>query len=534
MNSKIMPIEDKSDCSVFVNVWDTGGHPVFQDLLPCFARLMCVYGIVFRLTDLIDNTFDDFPKIRPYNRDHQNEKFSPFTNREIMYRNLAYIHVYTSGMQNDYYKNESLATNFPGAVIIGTFNDIILSSVSKHLISKDLISKFDDEIRKLAGNNNWPIYPVSPGNSTYIYKIDNTNSGTFYEDQDICHLRKTLSNCAPRFKSDNKWKSFKIALQNKSTICVMPLREAIRVGEECKVESPQDALKYFHDFGIFMWYHLSKRESLHGFVVIEPKVLFNIFSEVFCLDSQSTLLEHELLFVKGVVTSSYFNQLLKNNTSNVSIQWFVDFLEEHHLISKVRFDKHGICYFIPSLLCIQSDYRKEAEKIESVISPLFIVPQSGYIATGLFTRLLTAMSGVWKIPITDKFKFCRNQYRFEVSSNNISRNVDVVLTEYSRYIRVDCVPDSDVDIDEDTYFVIASTLEVQLQRIVPLWIKKKGFNMTFDCHNNTCSSEIHFFSNNNILFEFTDKMLCSNKNYSFLDSSQKKWCRNKLLQDNGE
>ena len=519
MESKCIVIKDESKFKadkVSVNCWDTGGHPIFQDLLPCFARLMCLYGIVFRLTDIY--TFDDYPKIRPYNKD-LNKMISPFTNREIMYRNLAFIHVYTSGMQN------ASVANFPGAVIIGTFKDKL------SLGSKDLINKLNDDIGRKACNNEWPIYPVSPGSSTYIYKIDNTNSGMLNEDQDIRFLKMTLSKCAHCLKSDSEWKNFKITLQRKciiDAVCVMPLKEAIQVGVELNVKSPRAALKYYHELGIFMWYHLSVRESLHGFVVIRPKILFNIFSKVFCLDLESIPLEHVSLFMRGIITGSYFNQLLENNASNINNQWFVNFLEEHHLTSKV----HGNCYFIPSLLCIKSDYKEKAAKIVSDISPLYIVPHSGYIATGLFTRLLTALSGVWKIPLTDeinKVEFCRNQYIFEVYSNKVS----VMLSEFSKFIRVDCVPNSNIDIDEDVYFQIASTLEVQLQRIVPLWMKKKGFNMTFDCKNN-CSTEIHFFSNDNILFESTDQMICSSKNSSFLNSSQKKWCRNKRLQVNGK
>ena len=527
MESKCMVIKDESKFKadkVSLNCWDTGGHPIFQDLLPCFARLMCLYGIVFRLTDIY--TFDDYPEIRPYDKD-LNENISPFTNREIMYRNLAFIHVYTSGMQN---ASNPPVTNFPGAVVIGTFKDKF------SLASKDLINKLNDDIGRKAYNNEWPIYPVSPGSSTYIYKIDNTSSGMLNKDQDIHFLKKTLSECAHCLKSDSEWKSFKITLQRKcitDAVCVMPLKEAIQVGVELNVKSPWAALKYYHELGIFMWYHLSKRESLHGFVVIRPKLLFDIFSKVFCLDSESIPSEHVSLFMRGIVTSSYFNQLLKNNASNLNNQWFVDFLEEHHLTSKVHFDNHGICYFIPSLLCIRSDYKERATKIVSDISPLYIVPQSGYIATGLFTRLLTALSAVWNIPLTDEVNevgFCRNQYIFEVYSNKV-RNVNVILSEFSKFIRIDCVPNSNIYLDEDIYFQIASTLEVQLQRIVPLWMKKKGFNMTFDCKND-CSAEIHFFSNDNILFESTDKMLCSSENSSFLDSSQKKWCRNKLLQAN--
>ena len=529
LESKCMVIEDESKFKankISINCWDTGGHPIFQDLLPCFARLMCLYGIVFRLIDI--NDFDAHPKIRPYNKD-PNIYISPFTNREIMYRNLAFIHVYTSEMQNP--SNPS-ATNFPGAVLIGTFKDEL------SLVSQDLINELNDDIERKACNNEWPIYPVSQGSSTYIHKIDNTISGMLNEDQDICFLKKTLSKCAHCLKSDSEWKSFKIALQRKCTIdavCVMPLTEAIQIGVKLNVKSPQAALKYYHELGIFMWYHLSKREGLHGFVVIKPKIFFNIFSKVFCLDSESIPSELESLFMRGIVTGIYFNKLLKNNASNINNQWFVDFLEEHYLTSKVYFDDHGICYFIPSLLCIKSDYKEKTTKIVSDISPLYIVPQSGYIATGTFTRLLTALSAVWKIPLTDEVNevgFCRNQYIFEVYSNKV-RNVNVILSEFSKFIRIDCVPNSNIDIDEDVYFQIALTLEVQLQRIVPLWMKKKGFNMTFDCKNN-CSTEIHFFSNDNILFESTDKMLCSSENSSFLHSSQKKWCRNRHLQDNGK
>ena len=43
-----------SSSKVFLTMWDTGGQPIFQDLLPCFARLKCMYGIVFRLPDLQD------------------------------------------------------------------------------------------------------------------------------------------------------------------------------------------------------------------------------------------------------------------------------------------------------------------------------------------------------------------------------------------------------------------------------------------------------------------------------------------------
>lgn len=46
---------------ISLTMWDTGGQPIFQDLLPCFARLKCMYGIIFRMSDL--DEFDSKPKI---------------------------------------------------------------------------------------------------------------------------------------------------------------------------------------------------------------------------------------------------------------------------------------------------------------------------------------------------------------------------------------------------------------------------------------------------------------------------------------
>ena len=86
----IKDVLSSSNSKVFLTMWDTGGQPIFQDLLPCFARLKCMYGIVFRLPDLQE--FDSRPEIRPCDEHHESVT-SPFTNKDILYRNLAY---YTS------------------------------------------------------------------------------------------------------------------------------------------------------------------------------------------------------------------------------------------------------------------------------------------------------------------------------------------------------------------------------------------------------------------------------------------------------
>ena len=542
-----MYIEDTLDPrtdKVFLNIWDTGGHPIFQDLLPCFARLMCIFGIVFRLNDI--ENFDICPKIRPYDVSQKWET-SPFTNREILYRNLAYIKVFSSGMQDnvDQVKSNdnSPRIRVPAAIVIGTFKD--------QLPSRYLLEKLNEDI--CACSNKFPIYPVSPGNSKFICEVDNTISGMLSQDEGINYLKENLARCAKScsVKSGHNWKRFKADLQKLCyhddayfMVGVMPLSKVIEVGKACNVKSPHAALKYYHDLGIFMWYDLSKRKSLHGFVVIEPKILLAVFTKVFCFKSEYLTPSQETLLDIGILSSEFLNNILKKKASKISNQFFIAFLEEHYLASKVYYGDNNNGYFLPSLLGINLDYKDRIANDSHSISPLYIVPQSGYIATGLFTRLLTALSRVtygstvWKIPlasvkITEVIKVCRNQFIFEVSST--SKNiVYIVLSEYSRYIKVDCLCNSNIDIDEDDiFFCIASTLKVQLEKIIPLR-NEEEFDLTFRCENYDCCSDVHFFANKNILFELIKEVQCSYNNKSFLSSFDIKWCGNKQVQHNGK
>ena len=189
----------------------------------------------------------------------------------------------------------------------------------------------------------------------------------------------------------------------------------------------------------------------------------------------STPMYITLMKQKGILSCNLFELTIKPKTS-IDVKWFVAFLEEHYMCSKLIFGRN-LCYFIPSLLDThrQVDYNT----MSSEISPLCIVPHSGYVATGIFPRLLVALAGVtygktiWTIPVSDDTSVCRNQFKFVVNGST-----DVVLTEYSNYIQVDC---STTDSRSDIYFLIAETIGVQLQRIVPRWSSKKEFNLTFKC-----------------------------------------------------
>ena len=497
------------DSNVSVTMWDTGGHPFFQDLLPGFARFKCLYGLVFRLPDI--ENFDSHPDIRRCGY-HKPAK-SPFTNREIMFRNLAFIQAFSCDIQSS---TADISACNPAAVIIGTNKD------RKSAGSEILIQGLNNE---LAEYNKFEVYPASAEDCSYVHEIDNTVSG-IKKDRGINLLRDNLSQYARSSGMiiSRGWIVFKEKLVSHVDtkyfdVGIIPLSEAIAIGKACGVNYPKAALRHFHELGVFMWYYLSKREIMYNFIVVRPKLLLEVLCKIFCFDP-ALIEEHKLLLNKGILTCDFFEFAIKTKTSSFDVKWFVAFLEEQHMSVKINFG-HDLCYFIPSLLDTQVDYKTMNFKL----SPLCIVPHSGYVATGIFPRLLVSLAGVtygstiWTIPMSGDMIVCRNQFKFVVNGS-----IDVILTEYSNYIQVDC---SSTESRSDIYFLIAATIDVQLQRIVPRWFRKKEFNLTFKCENESClSCPVHFLSIKSIFSKPEYEVACSKGLNTSLTSSHLHWYMN--------
>lgn len=521
---------------VFLTMWDTGGQPIFQDLLPCFARLNCIYGIVFRLNDL--QHFDEKPTIRPC-KEYFTTAVSPFTSKDLVYRNLAYIQAFSQSSEKraenlpslpqTEQTDETAPKSFPAALVVGTYKD----SVSEADI-QDKKEELNNGIKDFVSKNEASVYSVS-NNDSYIHEIDNTASGRNI-DEGMNHLRNNLSLCAKEtsMKIYRSWQVYKARLQRLCyTDCInlgiIPLDEALAIGNECKVSSPRSALTYFHELGIFIWYHLSVKESLKSFVVIDPKALLKVLAKIFCYDPNDLTFESVSLAERGMLTIEFFGHLLSSKSCRLDDKWFVDFLDEHHLSIEVTIEEEKL-RFIPSILSIKPNYY-ENMLYRFEISSLYVVPKCHYIATGMFTRLLTVLAGItsgsltWRIPNEYECSLqpSRNQFEFVVNDC-----IYVTLSEFAEYLRIDCLHYYDAEVEEKLLYSIASTLDVQLQRVVPRWLENREFNFTFACQNEIClshlSNKIHFFSEENLLQEGNGKemCLCTNGQSSALKDSQRR------------
>ena len=465
--------------------------------------------------------FDNNPEIRPC-KSFLEPASSPFTNRDIMYRNLSFVQAFSSSVEK---KMENLPAEVKSrdskkfstaAVVVGTCKDQAVLSEGNSL--QDKKDALDEAIGKFAKKyrSDLSIYTVLEQGESYIHEVDNTKSGKTLDkksDSGIESLRNTISSCAKDFRSEipRSWQAFKLALQRMCyteyiNIGIIPLDEAISIGKnKCNVDKPKAALVYFHELGVFMWHHLSERRTMRNFVVIDPKALLQVLGTLFCYDPRSLKAEWSKLTKKGIVSMSFYRYLLDRKPTKLDDHWFMEFLEEHHLSMKVNFPGEEICYFIPSILPIKEEYGSILEQLNGDVSPLYIVP----------------------IPLNyskECIESCRNQFEFIINDC-----MHVILTEFSHHIRVDCISYSNANLSEDIYYYILSTLNVQLQRIVPRWLEKREFDLTLACKNKSCSSTAkHFYSIKKLTLE-SDIYECSNGLSNELEKSELIWFRSETV-----
>ena len=274
--------------NMFLTMWDTGGQPVFQDLLPCFARLNCIYGIVFRLTD-IKNFDSEKPEIRPCDQYHH-ATTSPFTTKDIFYRNLAFVKAFSCSMLEKVedlpmFVRASVSSSdltSPASIVVGTCKDEVRNSDSDLQLQAKKTELYE-EMKEFIHDLNL----LDSQDDFNVIEIDNTVSGKKL-DPGIDQLRRKIHLHAKdsKLKIKPEWQKFRLSLQRACyrqdqylNQAIMPLHEAIAIGEECGVTKPESVLMYFHELGIIMWYHLSKRRSMNNYVVINQKILLDVLSK---------------------------------------------------------------------------------------------------------------------------------------------------------------------------------------------------------------------------------------------------------------
>ena len=391
-------------------VIDSGGQPAYQELLPLFTRAASLNIITLDLSKSFE------------------EKF------KLKYR-----------IGGKYFPCHSKSTQlaiFQSAVSTGaTFKPLDISHVTRkpthtmHLVLGTHYDKlwFDYKLRKREASLQSAISTLQPylrdcvirkpNDGSIIFPVDTMAKSTERAkyNEEICQAIWTHGSAASlEIKIPIQWFAFELSLPNKS---IIPIEEALSIGERYGMseENTKQALQYFHDVGLKLYY-----PEVTGVVFIDPKPILEILSQLLALtyvnDNKCC---RDLILIK---------QLPQNVTNNLKEGFFNKdifdhlkskadvFLESHfqlpdlvklllhlHIITEVVDNDKGR-YFIPYAL---PSYDVVTPKMKDTdAKPLLIVwrkeesEQILPVPQGIFpltiVHLLNQKQHVTKIPPTTK------------------------------------------------------------------------------------------------------------------------------------
>ena len=329
-------------------VIDSGGQPAYQELLPLFTRAASLNIITLDLSKSFE------------------EKF------KLEYR-----------IGGKYFPCHSKSTQlaiFQSAVSTGaTFKPLDISHVTRkpthsmHLVLGTHYDKlwFDYKLRKREGSLQSAISTLQPylrdcvirkPNGSIIFPVNTMAQSTERAkyNEEICRAIWSHGSAASlEIKIPIQWFAFELSLPNKS---IIPIEEALSIGERYGMseDNTKQALKYFHDVGLKLYY-----PEVTGVVFIDPKPILEILSQLLALTYVDDDECRDLILIKRLPQSvtnnlkeGFFNKdvfdHLKSKADVFSQPQFqlpdlVKLLLHLHIITEVVDNDKGR-YFIPYAL----------------------------------------------------------------------------------------------------------------------------------------------------------------------------------------
>ena len=504
---------------LYLTIWDTGGQPMFQDLLPCFAKLRSIYGIVFQLLP---------SKIKAYPEHYVRETgdlqgrciVSPYTNQELIYRSLAYVKIFSQSISTilpdlpsnvqDIFQVNTEEACFPKAMLIGTYRDQFKSESEVNEMESEWLKVFDRSKRKPFSKILWSPtrIPLVQCTDLPVYEIDNTKAGETPEEfsdagikllaEDIIHFTKDVAIQIP-----NKWLLFKVKLEKAClgdfSSGIMEHEKAVSIAYSCGMSTDDcnSALIYFHELGIFLWYYYSEKNDdkdtfrLRQYVIVLPKQLLKVLAGIFDAVGCGALLDEAR--ETGILQESELRKIIDKQHTGLHSTWVLRFLEEHSLATRFKYPLEG--YFIPSFLNQSEDVISIAQpkqpKNNTPAAPLYIVFKVGFIPPALFPMLVVALAR------DESWNLCTKGsclYRNRVQFIYMEDSCHVVLSEYCDCIQVVCTPYIG-HVSHEICKDIRKTLHLHLFRAVFQWKKAPecGYYFTFECNCKSGVSKTHHF-----------------------------------------
>ena len=330
-------------------VIDSGGQPAYQELLPLFTRAASLNIITLDLSKSFEENFKLEYRIGGkyfpcHSKSTQLAIFRSAVSTGATFKPLDISHVTKEPTHS---MHLVLGTHYDElkdpTQELGNYEESLKSALPslESYLRDCIIRKPDDSI----------IFPVNT-----IAKSDERKS---YNEEVCKAIWHYGAGASLDITMPIRWFAFELTMPKKS---IIPIEEALSIGERYSMneEETKQALRYFHDVGLKLYY-----PEVIGVVFIDPQPILEILSQLLALTYINDVNCRDLILIKPLCQTVTNN--LKEGFFNVNIFDFlkskanvflasqfetpdlVKLLLHLHIITKVEGNDEG-SYFIPYAL----------------------------------------------------------------------------------------------------------------------------------------------------------------------------------------
>ena len=378
---RIDSIDEHMQPSPFVHLWDSGGQPLFREILPTFLTSRTLFILMFDASRGLD---ENVTTGYYYDGCHVSGEASNITTLDLITKWMASIHLYLA-------KHHGKRADFPRILLVGSHGDEVKDPLAVSALKQKLIEHFK-------GNPSADLL-LHGLKEKSIKIIDNTTSGTDKEDEQIGEIRRDVHDFITEklgVTTPVSWILFRKVISDEK---IIDLAKATAIGRACKIrpEEIPRVLLFYHELGVLLFYpHI---EGLRNIIITDPRWFVQQIGEVLTLhgrESQSIApTTWHLLQTTGILVEPLYQEAWEK--SGFDPQSLMNLLVHFRIAAEVETDRFHLTnikeYFVPAVLkpCPSGAQGAVRQKYHSRAAPLHITFRMKYVPPGFFTRLITTL-----------------------------------------------------------------------------------------------------------------------------------------------
>lgn len=366
----------------YLHIWDSGGQPVFLDILPAFLTSRTMFLLLF---DASKSLTERLPSLEYHDGKEIKGEILKMSALDLLCQWMASIYSHLAR----YNKRSKTLYKCPRISVIGTHRDIM--EKAEHEIREQLLQQF--------GKRKYQELLES------IVFVDNSTarkpecSG---EDPNFEIIRSQVEKFTSKLKVKTplSWVLFRKVVQ---ALCVniIGLEEVRAIGAHCNIPPNHipSVLTFYHELGVVLYYpHIQGMEKK---IIVNPKWLVDTIGKVFSFDTSTAKYIKisnwvDTFKTKGVLLQSLYEEIW-SNSEGVKPETLMNILVRFRIaVHTSALHSDSILdvqqYFLPAVLPLSPENPPLSYDYLIQATPLHITFATNFVQPGFFSRLITTMA----------------------------------------------------------------------------------------------------------------------------------------------